>query len=167
MLLLEGQIVLLVDRRATIARSPVRFLGGLAAASPFSSASAAGCVHAFEIPLTSIRGLDYSNPLCLEGRLVLETSGLRKREFATVRRMGCGTCQCLFPCCRYAVCVAACCRASLLPTVSLLRGTMLTAVLLRLGRCCLCVPRRCTCRWKPLELTFWSQRAQHTATAGS
>ncbi|KAL4858369.1 hypothetical protein ACK3TF_001355 [Chlorella vulgaris] len=84
MLLLEGQIVLLVDRRATIARSPVRFLGGLAAASPFSSASAAGCVHAFEIPLTSIRGLDYSNPLCLEARLVLETSGLRKREFATM-----------------------------------------------------------------------------------
>lgn len=78
--------LLQVDRRAAVVRSPSRFLEGLTAASPFASAaySQAGCVHAFEVPFASIRGLDYNNPLCLEARLVLETSGLRKREFPTV-----------------------------------------------------------------------------------
>jgi hypothetical protein len=75
-----------VDRRAAVPRSPSRFLGGLTAASPFASAaySQQGCVHAFEIPFATIRGVDYSNPLCLEGRLVLEAASLRKREFPTV-----------------------------------------------------------------------------------
>jgi hypothetical protein len=90
LLLLEQQLVVLVDMRSTMPRSPSRFgvlHGRLAAASPFSSSaySHAGCVHAFEVPVASIRGLDYSNPLVLEARLVLETVGLRKREFPTVR----------------------------------------------------------------------------------
>lgn len=90
LLLSEQQLVVLVDMSSSMPRSPSRFgalHGRLAAASPFLSSSQAGCVHAFEVPLSSIRGLDYSNPLVLEARLVLETVGLRKREFPTVGRL--------------------------------------------------------------------------------
>lgn len=88
----QQQLVVLCDRRQTAPRpSPSRFsLAGLElkAKSPFASGHAAfrhaGCVHAFELPFCSIRGLDYANPLCYEARLVLETVNLRKREFATV-----------------------------------------------------------------------------------
>lgn len=90
-------LVVLCDRRQAAPRmSPSRFsLAGmqLAVKSPFSTGHDAyrstGCVHAFEIPYANrgICGLDYSAPLCLEARLVLETHSLRKREFGTVRRV--------------------------------------------------------------------------------
>ncbi|KAL4427891.1 hypothetical protein ABPG75_001980 [Micractinium tetrahymenae] len=88
----EQQLVVLCDRRAAQPpRSPSRFalaVGPLAAKSPFASGHsayrAAGCVHAFELPFASIRGIDYQNPLCHDGRLVLEVAGLRKREFPTM-----------------------------------------------------------------------------------
>jgi hypothetical protein len=85
----QQQLVVLVDRRHAAPKSPSRFsLAGLAVKSPFASGHSrfrtAGCVHTFEVPFASLRGLDYSNPLCLEARLVLEVSNLRKREFSTV-----------------------------------------------------------------------------------
>ena len=86
----QQQLVVLVDRRHAAPKSPSRFsLAGLAVKSPFASGHTrfrtAGCVHTFEVPFASLRGLDYSNPLCLEARLVLEVVHLRKREFSTVR----------------------------------------------------------------------------------
>ncbi len=60
------------DRRTTgtgsVRPSPSRFslAAGLTAKSPFASGHAAyrhaGCVHAFEIPFCSIRGIQYDNP---------------------------------------------------------------------------------------------------------
>ena len=85
----QQQLVVLVDRRHAAPKSPSRFsLAGLTVKSPFASGHSrfrtAGCVHTFEVPFASMRGLDYNNPLCLEARLVLEVVHLRKREFPTV-----------------------------------------------------------------------------------
>lgn len=90
----QQQLVVLCDRRTTHAPgSPSRFslataAVGLTAKSPFatghSAYRASGCVHVFEVPFHSVRGIDYSNPLCHEARLVLETVGLCKREFGTM-----------------------------------------------------------------------------------
>ena len=68
------------------AAPPTAALAALAAKSPFSSMlyRCAGCVHTFEVPFASLAGLDYSNPLLREGRLVLEVHSLRQREFPTV-----------------------------------------------------------------------------------
>lgn len=58
----------------------------LGAKSPFSSSfyGESGCVFAFEVPLERVVGLDYLNPLCQPGRVVLEAQHVRKREFRTV-----------------------------------------------------------------------------------
>ena len=42
---------------------------------------------AFEVELHSICGLDYSNPLILDGRMVIEANHVVKREFLTVRTL--------------------------------------------------------------------------------
>lgn len=57
-----------------------------AAASPFhhSRGEDSGYVLAFEVELQSICGMDYSNPLILDGRVVLEAKHVVKREFLTV-----------------------------------------------------------------------------------
>lgn len=57
-----------------------------AAASPFhhSRGEDSGYVLAFEVELQSICGMDYSNPLILDGRMVLEAKHVVKREFLTV-----------------------------------------------------------------------------------
>ncbi len=57
-----------------------------AAASPFhhSRGQDSGYVLAFEVELQSIVGLDYSNPLILHGRMVMEARHVTKREFLTV-----------------------------------------------------------------------------------
>jgi hypothetical protein len=57
-----------------------------AAASPFhhSRGEDSGYVLAFEVDLQSICGMDYSNPLILDGRMVLEANHVVKREFLTV-----------------------------------------------------------------------------------
>ena len=57
-----------------------------AAASPFhhSRGQDSGYVLAFEVELQSIVGLDYSNPLILHGRMVMEARRVTKREFLTV-----------------------------------------------------------------------------------
>ena len=63
-----------------------------AAASPFhhSRGQESGYVLAFEVELHSICGLDYSNPLILDGRMVIEANHVVKREFLTVRTLlGC------------------------------------------------------------------------------
>ena len=58
-----------------------------AAASPFhhSRGQESGYVLAFEVELHNICGLDYSNPLILDGRMVIEARHVVKREFLTVR----------------------------------------------------------------------------------
>ena len=60
-----------------------------AAASPFhhSRGQESGYVLAFEVELRSICGLDYSNPLILDGRMVIEANHVVKREFLTVRAL--------------------------------------------------------------------------------
>ena len=57
-----------------------------AAASPFhhSLGRESGYVLAFEVEWASICGLDYSNPLCQDGRLVIEATHIVKREFQKV-----------------------------------------------------------------------------------
>ena len=58
----------------------------LTAHSPFqSNQSGPGNVLAFEVGWRNIIGLDYSNPLCLPGRVVLEAKHVIKREFLNVR----------------------------------------------------------------------------------
>lgn len=59
-----------------------------AAASPFhhSRGKESGYVVAFEVEWASICGLDYSNPLCQDGRLVIEATHIVKREFQKARR---------------------------------------------------------------------------------
>ncbi|CAL5219001.1 g756 [Coccomyxa viridis] len=58
-----------------------------AAASPFhhSRGQESGYVLAFEVELHSICGLDYSNPLILDGRMVIEANHVVKREFLTMK----------------------------------------------------------------------------------
>lgn len=58
-----------------------------AASSPFhhSRGHDNGYVIAFEIEWGNICGMDYSNPLCQDGRMVLEAMHVVKREFLTVR----------------------------------------------------------------------------------
>lgn len=58
--------------------------------SPFNSthwnsSTFLDCVVAFEVDWSSIVGLDYSYPLCQDGRLVLEAAQVSKREFASVK----------------------------------------------------------------------------------
>ena len=55
-----------------------------AAASPFhhSRGQESGYVLAFEVELHSICGLDYSNPLILDGRMVIEANHVVKREIS-------------------------------------------------------------------------------------
>ena len=55
-------------------------------ASPFHHSRGAenGYVIAFEVEWGHICGLDYSNPLCQDGRLVVEATHVIKREFQTV-----------------------------------------------------------------------------------
>ena len=43
-------------------------------------------VVAFEVEWSAIVGVDYVNPLCQDGRLVLEARSVCKREFHTVRQ---------------------------------------------------------------------------------
>lgn len=58
-----------------------------AAALPFhhSRGQESGYVLAFEVELQHVCGLDYSNPLILDGRMVIEAKHVVKREFLTVR----------------------------------------------------------------------------------
>ena len=53
----------------------------LTAHSPFQST---GGVLAFEVDWKNVVGIDYSNPLCLSGRLVLESHHVVKRDFPSV-----------------------------------------------------------------------------------
>ena len=57
-----------------------------AGSSPFhhSRGHDSGFVLAFEVEWGSICGLDYSNPLCQDGRVVVEAKHVTKREFQTV-----------------------------------------------------------------------------------
>lgn len=41
-------------------------------------------VVAFEIKWEDICGLNYHNPLCIDGRVVMEAAKLTKRQFLTV-----------------------------------------------------------------------------------
>ena len=68
-----------------VKRGYKRYLRHLTTGSPFrSSQTDAGCVLAFELEWKNIGGIDYSNPLCLPGRLVLESKSVLRREFCTV-----------------------------------------------------------------------------------
>lgn len=58
------------------------------AARAFPSTPKDITVRAFELPWQGLVGLDYSNPLCSAGRVVLEARGVRLRVFKTVRRGG-------------------------------------------------------------------------------
>lgn len=68
--------------------------------SPFNSthwnsSSISDCVVAFEVEYDAVVGLDYSNPLCQDGRLVIEAGKVIKREFVSVRlnpEPGCSMC---------------------------------------------------------------------------
>lgn len=57
-----------------------------AGSSPFhhSRGRDSGFVLAFEVEWSSICGMDYSNPLCQDGRVVVEAKQVIKREFQTV-----------------------------------------------------------------------------------
>ena len=44
-------------------------------------------VVVFEIPLDSIVGLDYTNPLCLDGRLTVEARRIEQRRYASAADM--------------------------------------------------------------------------------
>lgn len=55
----------------------------LAASSPFKS-RANGGVLVYEVDWKHVVGMDYSNPLCLPGRVVLEARQVMKREFLRV-----------------------------------------------------------------------------------
>ena len=57
-----------------------------AGSSPFhhSRGRDSGFVLAFEVEWSSICGMDYSNPLCQDGRVVVEAKQVTKREFQTV-----------------------------------------------------------------------------------
>lgn len=58
----------------------------LHARSPFARhKTSRAIVMAFEVEWTSITGLDYNNPLCQDGRLVIEAHKVIKREFNSVR----------------------------------------------------------------------------------
>lgn len=61
-----------------------RVLRHLTAHSPFQNTQGPSNVLAFEIGWGNIVGLDYSNPLCLPGRVVLEAKHVIKREFLSV-----------------------------------------------------------------------------------
>ena len=66
-----------------------KVLDRLTSRSPFKSMLAGrqarpGSVLAFEVQWQYIVGMDYTNPLCLDGRLVLEAHQVVKREFSTV-----------------------------------------------------------------------------------
>ncbi|CAL8460798.1 g329 [Coccomyxa elongata] len=58
-----------------------------AGSSPFhhSRGRDSGFVLAFEVEWSSICGMDYSNPLCQDGRVVVEAKQVIKREFQTVQ----------------------------------------------------------------------------------
>jgi hypothetical protein len=58
-----------------------------AASSPFhhSRGQEGGYVIAFEVEWANVCGIDYSNPLCQDGRVVVEAKHVVKREFPTVR----------------------------------------------------------------------------------
>jgi hypothetical protein len=55
-------------------------------ASPFqhSCGRESGYVIAFEVEWAHVCGLDYSNPLCQDGRVVVEATHVIKREFQSV-----------------------------------------------------------------------------------
>lgn len=60
-------------------------LGRLTAGSPFKGSHRfPGSVLAFELQWKYVVGIDYSNPLCLPGRLVLEANNIVKHEFTCV-----------------------------------------------------------------------------------
>lgn len=95
LLLLPASLVLLADRTAAVrASTSAAVLSQLGAKSPFHSTFyKGGCVCAFEVPLAAICGLDYTNPLCQPGRVVVEAHGMRKREFKTVRAHAAAGCR--------------------------------------------------------------------------
>lgn len=55
-------------------------------ASPFhhTRGRESGYVIAFEVEWGHMSGLDYSNPLCQDGRVVVEATHVIKREFQSV-----------------------------------------------------------------------------------
>ena len=64
-----------------------RLVSQLNAKSPFRTSSCkagAYMVVAFEIKWDDVCGLNYHNPLCLDGRVVMEAAKLTKRQFLTV-----------------------------------------------------------------------------------
>ena len=90
LLILPASFVFLAGRtNKPHSRSRTAVLKQLGAKSPFSSSyyTEGDCVCAFEVPLESIVGLDYHNPLLQPGRVALEVHGVRKREFRTVRQL--------------------------------------------------------------------------------
>lgn len=61
-------------------------LDRLNAATPFTSCRQGKVsVIAFEVEWQQVVGLDYVNPLCQDGRVVLEAHNIIKREFKSVR----------------------------------------------------------------------------------
>lgn len=62
-----------------------RVLRHLTARSPFQSTHPGpGSVLAFEVEWGDIIGIDYNNPLCLPGRVVLESKHVVKHEYLNV-----------------------------------------------------------------------------------
>jgi hypothetical protein len=61
-------------------------LDRLNATTPFTSCTLHGAaVLSFEVEWRNVVGLDYINPLCQDGRVVLEAHNVIKREFESVR----------------------------------------------------------------------------------
>lgn len=64
-----------------------RLVSQLNVKSPFRTSSCkagAYMVVAFEIKWEDICGFNYHNPLCIDGRVVMEAAKLTKRQFLTV-----------------------------------------------------------------------------------
>lgn len=64
-----------------------RIVKQLQTKSPFKTSSCSAgpyTVSAFEISWQDVCGFDYFNPLCSDGRVVIEASKLTKRQFLTV-----------------------------------------------------------------------------------
>lgn len=59
----------------------------LSSASPFSEPGGGdvGGVVAFEVAWRNIKGIDYKNPLCSDGKVVFEAYSIQRRAFPSVR----------------------------------------------------------------------------------
>ena len=67
------QATLLQNPRGSIWQTPAR-----------EAVAKSWCTFSFEVPIASVVGVDYTNPLCQEGRLVLEAVSATRRQFKSV-----------------------------------------------------------------------------------